>query len=361
MANQSIQIYYPNQLVTGTVQLVLSEPKWYQYVDVKLEGTGNVHWSETHGIGDNEWTEYYSESDTYMDDSAVVWGSREEPQPTQIDPGMHNFPFQFTIPSHCPPTFNMFSGEIKYRLLVTVSSQVKQYKIEAPLMVGYLVDLNLQPHLLEPVNKTAMKDITVCFCCNRGTAEINVTMPQTGFCVERDRIPVSFQCRNDSSQQITVRVEALQLIEFRTRTKSKSVSNKNFGGHFVYHIQATEHETKSLEFVIPTSVLPDFSTRIIKLSHIVSLLITTSYGCIPIYIPIPVVIGNVAFHNQAITVSPNTTVAGYPPPQGQSYIQTDHGSVPHSAVKGDQSISSNAELQSEAPPSYRAVISGEKF
>ena len=55
-----------------------------------------------------------------------------------------------------------------------------------------------------------------------------------------------------------------------------------------------------------------------------SSLCTTSYGFIPTYIPIPVVIGNVGFHNQVITVNHNTTVAGYPPPQGLSHIQPDH-------------------------------------
>ena len=300
----------------------------------------------------NATTYYYSDSDVYVDKSIVVWGNKVSPRPTKIDPGTHNYPFEFTLPSDCPPTFNMFHGKIKYRLLVAVSSQTKEYKVEAPLTVGYVVDLYSQPHLLEPVNKTIVKNVTVCCCCNGGTAEITVNLPQTGFCTERDHIPITCECRNSSSQMITVRGDVSQLIVFRANYHSTSVP-KTFGGVFVQHVQPSGDETRSFKFAIPTSVLPDFSTRIIRLSHVVSFFITNTYGFIPSYIQIPVVIGNVPFLSQSNGIgsaSPNTHTS----PQGLASIQA-------SCPPEQSTVPPTAELQSEAPPSYRAVISGEEF
>ena len=168
-----IQVYYNGQVITGSIQITLTEPKWYQYVAVHLEGKGSVHWSESHttGTGDDQRTEtiHYSANETYADLSVVVWGNKEAPQPTKIDSGTFNFPFEVTIPPQCPPTLEKFTGNIKYKLQGIVSSQVHEYKIETPFVIGNLIDLNQQPHLLEPINQSAVKKIVVC-CCDAGEA-----------------------------------------------------------------------------------------------------------------------------------------------------------------------------------------------
>jgi hypothetical protein len=37
-----MQVYYPGQSVSGSLQLVLKEPKWYQYAAVSLTGKGKL-------------------------------------------------------------------------------------------------------------------------------------------------------------------------------------------------------------------------------------------------------------------------------------------------------------------------------
>lgn len=76
----------------------------------------------------------------------------------------YSFPFQFTFPPECPPTFNATHGSMKYSLWGFLSSQVNQYKIEALITVGSVVDLNLHPNVLEPVDLISRKDVKK-FCC----------------------------------------------------------------------------------------------------------------------------------------------------------------------------------------------------
>ena len=165
-------MYYPGQEVSGSIQIVVREPKWYQYVGVGLEGKGRVRWTETHSTsrGGDGRTITYSDNETYVDLIFIVWGNKEAPQPTKLDPGTSTFPFQFTIPPNCPPTFDSQTGRIHYRLYGVISSQLNQYKIETPLTVNCMIDLNQQPNLLQPVEQSTEKDITVC-CCS-GAAHI---------------------------------------------------------------------------------------------------------------------------------------------------------------------------------------------
>ena len=359
-------------MITGSFQITLTEPKWYQYIAVHLEGKGSVHWTESHttGMGDDRRTEttHYSANETFADQSVVVWGNKAAPHPVKIDPGTFNFPFQLTIPPQCPPTFKTFTGNIDYKLCGIVSSQVSEYKIETPLIISTLIDLNQQPQLLEPISQSAVKNVTVCCCCNAGEAQLTLTMPKTGFCVVQEHIPVTVVCRNGSSRQITARVEVAQSIAYNARGHHKYGSDTI--GNFSFQLQPSGSDTKSVEFDLPPSVILPFTTEIITISHSVRLWITHTldafsglFGSPPI--SVPVVIGNVPFHGagqpplppsstQPSAAAPPSQQPGYPPPpQGPG--------VPQPVAMPQPEIPPNAELQSEAPPAYRAVVSGEKF
>ena len=353
--------------------MTLTEPKWYQYVAVHLDGKGRVQWTESHttGMGDDSRTEteYYSANETYADLLVVVWGNKEAPQPVRVDPGTFHFPFQLTIPPQCPPTFKTFTGNIEYKLFGIVASQVSEYKIETPLIISTLIDLNQQPHLQEPINKSAVKNVTVCCCCNAGEAQLTLTMPKTGFCVVQEHIPVTFECRNGSSRRITVRVEVAQSIVYNARGHHEH--GGNIIGNFSCQIQPSGSDTKSVEFDLPPSIILGFATEIITVSHSVKMWITHSldvgvwFGAPPI--SVPVVIGNVPFHGTGQpTLLPTFTqpsVVGPPSLQQQPGYPPQGLGVPPVATPQPNVVETppNAELQSQAPPTYTAVIAGEKF
>ena len=363
--------------------MVLTEPKWYQYVSVSLEGKGKVHWSETYttGTGDNRrtHTRHYSANETFADLTVIVWGNQEAPQPVRVDPGTFNFPFQFTIPPNCPPTFDTHHGNIKYQLIGIIASQTNQYKIKSPLIISGLVDLNRQPNLLQPINETKTNQITTCCCINSGEAEITFKMPRTGFCIVQERLPVTFECRNGSSRQISVTVQVLQSIVYNARGHTKSTNDTV--GNFACQIPASGSDTKSVEFDLPSSIKLGFTSQIINVVHSVRLLINHSLDIQIGFLQgpafaIPIVIGNVPLHNAQIPSQVSTQTFGMPSTQAgplpvQSQGFPPQGSAPppvgfvtpadmpqHSGVP---STPPTAELQSQAPPSYREVTSGAKF
>lgn len=282
--------------------MTLTEPKWYQYVAVHLLGEGKVHWTVrcTSGTRDNRRTEtvHYSADETHADVSVVVWGNKEALQPTKIDPGTFNFPFQLTLPSHCPPTLKNIIGNIEYKLLGIVSSQVNEYKIETPLVVGTVIDLNKQPNLLLPVDQSAVVNITTFCCCNAGEAYLTLKVPKTGFCIARERIPVTLECRNGSTQQISAVVEVAQSVDCNNRGIHHKELNETIGS-FSFQIQPSGYETKTIEFDVPPSIALGFVTELITLSHSVRVWVDYSVKIgedIKPPISIPVVIGNVPFH-----------------------------------------------------------------
>lgn len=375
-----MQAYFTGQTITGSIQVVLREPKWYQYIGVSLEGKGKVHWTESHstGSGDSERTEirHYSDNETYADLLVIVWGDRGAPQPTRLDPGTLNFPFQLTVPPQCPPTYESITGKINYRLFAIVSSQVNEYRIETPIVISSLIDLNLRPELSQPVHQSTVKSITSCCCFNAGEAEVSLKMPRTGFCVVQERIPVTFECRNGSSQQITVRAEVSQNTVYNAHGHTKSSSDTI--GNFSCQILASGSDTKSVEFELPPSVNLGFTTRIIYVSHSVRLWISHSLGMNFFAGPtlaVPVVIGNVPFRGTQTGLQgstqqpagypapqePPSNLAGYPPQGPAPPVGFVFPPSASSEPTGVPSTPPNAQLQSQAPPSYGAVISGAEF
>jgi hypothetical protein len=241
---------------------------------------------------------------------------------------------------------------------------VSEYKIETPLVISNLIDLNQQPHLLEPSSQSAVKNVTVCCCCNAGEAQLTLTMPKTGFCVVQERIPVTVVCRNSSSRQITARIEVAQAFAYNASGHHKY--DKDTIGNFSFQLPPSGSDTKSVEFDLPPSVILGFTTQIITVSHVVRLWITHNldafgglFGSPPI--SVPVVIGNVPFHG---TGQPPQPSAAAPPSLQQQQQQPGYPpqgpGVPPVAMPQPE-VPPNAELQSQAPPAYQAVISGETF
>jgi hypothetical protein len=113
-----------------------------------------------------------------------------------------------------------YPGEIGYQLFGITASQVNEYKIEAPLIIRALVDLNLQPHLQQPLNKTEVKSIMkCCCCCDTGEAEVTFKLPRTGFCLKKDQInfPITIECSNGSSEVVFLTVDLSQTTTYKAK------------------------------------------------------------------------------------------------------------------------------------------------
>ena len=305
--------------------MILSESRSYKYIVVTLKGKGKVEWTEevTRTVREGDETKFvtetveYDEKEKYVDESVVVWGNKDAHHETSIGPGTFDFPFQLTSPSHCPPTFETNAGKIKYKLVAVASREGKDDKIKTPLVMGSLIDLNAKPDLALPVEKSTVKEITTCCCFSAGETEINFKMPRTGFCVVKDHIPITVECKNGSSKVITVRVELTQNIAYSADGKHKT-DNKTISD-FSHEIQPSETDTKSSELALPATVVLGFSSKIIKVSHCVKLWLDHSWNLGGIFaeppVSVPVVIGNVLISEAAPQGSTPAESAAYPPAQ----------------------------------------------
>jgi len=161
----------------------------------------------------------------------------------------YSFPFQFTFPPECPPTFNATHGSMKYSLSAFLSSQVNQYKIEALITVGSVVDLNLHPNVLEPVDLISRKDVKKFCCLSAGLAGISMKTPWTGYCVSNDRIPVTVDCTSGSSRQVVLRVEVAQTILYRAHAHTNTSSHALTS--FPMQVEPSSTESKQIELEVP--------------------------------------------------------------------------------------------------------------
>ena len=305
--------------------MTLSESRSYKYITLTLKGKGKVKWTEevTHTVQEGDETKFvtetveYDEKEKHADESVVVWGNKDSHHETSIGPGTLDFPFQLTIPSHCPPTFETNTGKIKYKLVVVASREGKDDEIKTPLIMGSLIDLNAKPDLALPVEKSTVKEITTCCCFSAGETEINFKMPRTGFCVVKDHIPITVECKNGSSKVITLRVELTQKIAYSADGKHKTDSKTI--GDFSHEIQPSDTDTKSSEFALPATVVLGFSSKIIKVSHCVNLWLDHSWNLGGIFseppVSVPVVIGNVLISEAVPQGSTPAESAAYPPAQ----------------------------------------------
>ena len=66
--------FYPGEAVNGTLRLKVNKELKLRGVRIEFHGKAHVHWSESHGSGENLSTSYYNNSQSYIDTLATVFG-----------------------------------------------------------------------------------------------------------------------------------------------------------------------------------------------------------------------------------------------------------------------------------------------
>ena len=283
--------------MTGSVELNLTEAKKYKYVQIRLYGHAHVHWTETRttGTGDNQRTETvsYTSNETYVDQIATLWSNKQTPH-EMIGPGMYNYQFQFTIPPDCPSSFQGSCGYIRYQVLGRIGTGLFRFdqRINAPIQVCQILDIN-QPQYLSPVRQMKQKQVG-CLCCVSGNVEFTVNVPRTGFCINRDRIPLSVVVENGCGRSITVRAEISKLVTFFA-SGNRTFSRKTVAlvGSEIIPPHSTEvwnPENLLVPMIDPTLL----SSKIIKVEYTLKVSAVIPYAINP-SIKIPVFMGNVPF------------------------------------------------------------------
>ena len=66
--------FYPGEAINGTLRLKVNKELKLRGLRIEFHGKAHVHWSESHGSGENLSTSYYNNSQSYIDTLATVFG-----------------------------------------------------------------------------------------------------------------------------------------------------------------------------------------------------------------------------------------------------------------------------------------------
>uniref|UniRef100_A0A915DP86 Arrestin C-terminal-like domain-containing protein n=1 Tax=Ditylenchus dipsaci TaxID=166011 RepID=A0A915DP86_9BILA len=159
----------------------------------------------------------YSAEIVYLDLQMCVWQS---PQSTnQILPaGLHDFPFTFTLPAHCPPSFEGTVGFIRYCCKAKID---RPWKFDDTTRCSFTVmpmfDLNTIHYASLPVQKEVTKNIGV-LCFKHGRITARISLAKSGY-VPGESVILSVDITNSSSKDVH-KVET-SLIETATYTAER--------------------------------------------------------------------------------------------------------------------------------------------
>ena len=268
---------------------------------MRLYGHAHVHWTETRttGTGNNQRTETisYTSNETYVEQTAVLWSSQQTPH-GMIGPGYYRFQFQFTIPPHCPASFQGTYGYIRYHVLGRIGTGLFRFdrRINVPIQVSQIIDIN-QAQYLTPIRQAKHKQVG-CLCCASGDIEFTVQAPRTGFCINGDSIPLSVTVENGSGRSITMRAEINKVITFYAR------GSRRFSHNTVALVGSEiilPHTTEAWNvdrFLVPMVEPTILTSRIINVQYTLKVYAVIPYSINP-SITVPIVLGNVPFQGSA--------------------------------------------------------------
>ena len=109
------QVYFPGSEVSGTLVVeVKDQPRSYKYIRISLQGDAHVKWSQVAigmslGIRPRLTVRTYTSKEVYVSATLVVW-SRELSPGCKLEHGSYSYPFQFTLPSVLPSSFQSSIG-----------------------------------------------------------------------------------------------------------------------------------------------------------------------------------------------------------------------------------------------------------
>ena len=345
-------VYFPGMMVTGTVVCETDKPKDYKQIKVFLRGRADVHWSETHGSGENRRTEHYSSHEQYIECFTVLWDKSTN---GILPVGVYRFNFSLQLSgANLPPSFVGTVGSIKY----TVEARVVKdglLKMDttaiALINVANVVTVD-RPELMQPAAMEVRKTIC-CLCCASAPIVITARIPRTGFCIGHDRIPVEVSVENGSNRtiqqiQASIHKNVVYTAQGRHRYDTRSfqiVDSQPIGAH-----NSTVFRPEPIP--IPSdSIIPTLTNcGIISVNYFLQVTAVIPWAVNP-HINIPIIIGNVPLQNQGGT-APMTGTGPFHSPvpmQANFYPTPPQQQLPNPAQDWNAPPPYNPEPPSQLP------------
>lgn len=147
-------------------------------------------------------TIYFSSEEIFLEKTFSVFDKGDSKEAIRIPPGLHNFPFTYTLPETLPSSF----GAIDFRIFYTAKASIirpshEPYDSEYPFDVFHPVDLNsFEEGLCKEVSKIDEVSVTKC-CSEFGNISLTVTIPKIGYAV-KEIIPVDCKLTNSTEKNV---------------------------------------------------------------------------------------------------------------------------------------------------------------
>ena len=228
---------------------------------------------------------------TFVNDKVIVWSS-ENSSDDILGPGIHSFPFQFTLPHDCPPSYRKVCpatlGQVQYYVQAYVNDEKGRpckNTDKIYIKIVQLVDVN-HPELQMAIHQTERKTVG-CLCCSLGEIEATIFLPCNGFCVGHN-ISLTIRIENNSSRSAVLTVTLMQAIYLSNRHYKFRIlfaTSPRIEAHSSY-IWTPDNLT------VPPLTATTLKSELISLSYYLS--IKTAVRCAKkSVIILPIVVGNV--------------------------------------------------------------------
>lgn len=307
-------VYYPGEMLTGRVELVLSSMKKIRGVELKLKGRAKSKWDESETYHDSEGKSHTrticrKSSEVFFKSDQILIGGRGDK--FELNAGDHVYPFAVILPLKAPSSFNGSYGGVSY---------YGKAKIDIPLAfdkkerAGFTflnhLNLNLFPNLRQPYKNEKNKTFC-CFCCASGPLTIAVYLPKTGFCT-KEPIPITLEIDNASNVTVNaVHIYLKRNIHWTAdgchKDEDAKLQKLHLGG-----VEEGQSHTWSENFTIPPTSFPNLDgCSIIKIQHHLHIEADASGMHSDLDMHIPITIGDIA-----LSEDPNAPIVT---PQAQTY------------------------------------------
>lgn len=317
-------VYFSGSEITGTLVIKVAEPKYYDMIEVLLQGRGHVKWTVSHVVlhgsyphqTSTTYSNTYKADETYVNLASAVWNKSQSPGGV-LSPGEYSFPFRFLIPpgalsSHegAPPTAQLLYtarcqesiGWIRYHLRGVIRRRrpYQDHVIETQLTVIQNVDTNI-PNIRMPVRAETQQEVGF-LCCAKGAVTATLELPRTGYCLGED-IPFRITIENGSGKTVRVRVALVEDVCYFAEGRSKydpTLSLAEMRSEAIQPHQTTVWVPESDTFKVPITAHTTMDSSLVKRSFTFTAIVQISRSYNRPVLQSPIYIGNVPYRDDVI-------------------------------------------------------------
>jgi len=258
------QFYRAGEVVKGYVQVEVRSKMACKNVYAKFSGEVITAVRYTTGSGDNRRTHTAHQTNPVVGETLCVASF-----PGDAEPGLYQFPFQFTLHPSLPSSARSGWGGNEGSLIYGVGVQLERPGFMQWDLVNRTIFevASAPPPTSAPMQKMDIQDVNMCCCIPKGNMELNSSLPFTVLAGQQ-AMQLQVSVKNPSSQDISkVAVELVEKVWLSANghtTDARSVL-------VATNLQGIPAGS-NMEQVVPLGLPPSFpnsttDTAIMKVSH----------------------------------------------------------------------------------------------